>query len=67
VSSTSVPKTPYDHNSTCVEDNEQRGEAQACQLISLLGFLEAENRDLRRAVVDLALETFLLKSVLDEA
>ncbi len=33
-----------------------------CQMISLLTFLEEENRDLRRAVVDLALETLMLKS-----
>ncbi len=32
-----------------------------CQVISLLDFLEEENRSLREAVVDLSLENLLLK------
>lgn len=39
-------------------------EGSDCQMISLLAFLEDENRNLRKAIIDLSLETLLLKSSL---
>ena len=33
----------------------------ACRPVSLLAFVEEENRELRRAVIDLALDTLLLR------
>lgn len=39
----------------------QAKEGSDCQMISLLAFLEEENRELKRAVIDLALDTLLLK------
>ncbi len=37
-------------------------EGSDCQVISLLEFLEEENEKLRKAVVDLSLETLLLRN-----
>jgi hypothetical protein len=37
-------------------------ECSDCEPISLLAFLEKENRELRRAVLDLELEMHLLKT-----
>lgn len=45
-----------------VESKGRTEEGSGCQAISLLTFLEDENRELRKAVIDLALDTILLKT-----
>jgi hypothetical protein len=45
-----------------VEAKGRTGEGLGCQAISLLTFLEDENRELRKAVLDLALDALLLKT-----
>jgi hypothetical protein len=46
------------------ESNDRNGKETGCQTISLLAFLEEENRDLRKAVISLALETLALRNEL---
>ena len=41
-----------------------RGEKSNCQVISLLDILEKENQELRRAVIDLSLETLRLREAI---
>ena len=46
-------------------DKRSAGSAESnCQMISLLDVLEKENRELRKAVVDLSLETLLLREAI---
>jgi hypothetical protein len=44
------------------EATNQIKESSGCKPISLLAVLEEENKELRKAVVDLALQTHLLKT-----
>jgi hypothetical protein len=44
--------------------NGPSGGKSGCETINLLAFLEEENRDLRRAAIELALDTLRLKSAL---
>lgn len=44
------------------EASAQVRECSDCQPISMLAFLEEQNRELRRTVIDLALDTYLLKT-----
>ena len=47
------------------EDQRQENQlGSACQPVSLLAFVEEENRELRRAVIDLALDTLLLREAM---
>jgi hypothetical protein len=48
--------------SRSAEAGGQVRECSDCEPISLLAFLEKENRELRSAVIDLALDTHLLKA-----
>jgi hypothetical protein len=49
--------------STIAKADEDQVE-MVCQPVSLLAFIEGENRELRRAVIDLALDTLLLREAL---
>jgi hypothetical protein len=63
VSSTSLHELKFERNRSREADAPPR-KGSDCETISLLGFLEEENRKLRRAVIELALETLLLRSSL---
>ena len=60
MSSTSLPPLRSDEN----RNAETRGDNPDCQPVSLLAFVEEENRELRRAVIDLALDTLRIKEAL---
>ena len=46
-------------------DKRSAGSAESnCQVISLLDILEKENQELRRAVIDLSLETLRLREAI---
>jgi hypothetical protein len=49
--------SPHDKNSG------RRAET-SCQVVSLLDILEKQNQELRRAVIDLSLETLLLREAI---
>ena len=61
--STSVLELKFEED-PCRETSRQAGNGPDCKVVSLLAFLEQENRDLRRAVSDLALGNLLLKNSL---
>jgi hypothetical protein len=63
VSATYVPKSISDENRNA-EETGQVSKGADCEIVNLLAFVEEENRELRRAVIGLALDTLLLREAM---